>query len=114
MLLFVSKHHHVDHRIYKIGDREPVKIQGVALDDYFKDGPKVDFIKLDVQGAEGLVLKGAPKTLKNCKAMLIEFCPEGLLATEIGIFGFKDMIQKAGFQTKQISNDNIYCFKPNK
>ena len=35
----------------------------------------VDFIKIDVEGAEGLVVKGAEKTLKKAKALLIEVWP---------------------------------------
>ena len=36
----------------------------------------VDFIKIDVEGAEGLVVRGAEKTLKKAKALLIEIWPE--------------------------------------
>jgi FkbM family methyltransferase len=36
----------------------------------------VDFIKIDVEGAEGLVIKGSEKTLRKAKALLIEIWPE--------------------------------------
>jgi FkbM family methyltransferase len=36
----------------------------------------VDFVKIDVEGAEGLVVKGAEKTLRKAKAILIEIWPE--------------------------------------
>jgi FkbM family methyltransferase len=36
----------------------------------------VDFIKIDVEGAEGLVVKGAERTLRKAKAILIEIWPE--------------------------------------
>jgi FkbM family methyltransferase len=36
----------------------------------------VDFVKIDVEGAEGLVVKGAERTLRKSRAILIEIWPE--------------------------------------
>ncbi len=36
----------------------------------------VDFVKIDVEGAEGLVIKGAERTLRKARAILIEIWPE--------------------------------------
>jgi FkbM family methyltransferase len=36
----------------------------------------VDFVKIDVEGAEGLVMKGAERTLRKARAILIEIWPE--------------------------------------
>ncbi len=36
----------------------------------------VDFVKIDVEGAEGLVVKGAERTLRKARAILIEIWPE--------------------------------------
>jgi len=36
----------------------------------------VDIVKIDVEGAEGLVVKGAERTLRKAKAILIEIWPE--------------------------------------
>jgi len=38
----------------------------------------VDILKIDVEGAEGLVVRGAEKTLKEAKAVLIEIWPENM------------------------------------
>jgi len=38
----------------------------------------VDVLKIDVEGAEGLVVRGAEKTLKKAKAVLIEIWPENM------------------------------------
>jgi len=38
----------------------------------------VDVLKIDVEGAEGLVVRGAEKTLKEAKAVLIEIWPENM------------------------------------
>jgi FkbM family methyltransferase len=36
----------------------------------------VDFVKIDVEGAEGLVIKGAERTLRKSRTILIEIWPE--------------------------------------
>jgi len=38
----------------------------------------IDILKIDVEGAEGLVVRGAEKTLKKAKAVLIEIWPENM------------------------------------
>jgi hypothetical protein len=38
----------------------------------------VDFIEIDVEGAEGLVIKGSEKTLRKAKALLIEVWHENI------------------------------------
>jgi len=38
----------------------------------------VDIVKIDVEGAEGLVVRGAEKALKEAKAVLIEIWPENI------------------------------------
>lgn len=47
------------------------KIKSVNLDTYFKD-KVVDFIKIDVEGAELQVIQGGINTLKKCKMAIIE------------------------------------------
>jgi len=51
----------------------------VTLDELLDGAPRVDFIKLDVEGAELRVLRGALATLARCKPeLLIEVSPEAL------------------------------------
>ena len=44
--------------------------QGIQLDEHLKGGAKIDFIKLDIEGAELLALKGAVDILKRFKPVL--------------------------------------------
>jgi len=57
-----------------------VEVESQTLDDYAKNiSGKISFIKMDVQGAEGLVLRGGLELLKNHKpVILMEFWPYGL------------------------------------
>ncbi len=60
------------------GDRDCVESNGVALDDYFAQFPGgIDFIKIDIQGAEYLALQGMTKLLARSPnvRLIVEFCP---------------------------------------
>ena len=59
-----------------------LEIEAITLDYFLRDkgNPRVDWIKMDVQGAEGLVIDGAIETLKQPGIhLLMEFWPEGLM-----------------------------------
>lgn len=69
--------------VQKQGGAATVRV--VALDDYAAQnlaGRRIDFIKIDVQGAEAAVLAGASKILaRDMPDLLIEFWPHGIRAT---------------------------------
>ena len=69
-----------------------------TLDEYFEN-EKIDFIKIDVQGAEELVLKGGERTLKNNKLkMIMEFWPYGLKNMGADPLEFLEWLSKLGFR----------------
>jgi FkbM family methyltransferase len=80
--LYLSDNLNVDHRTYRPEgeSRETVRIDIIALDDYFKPGARVDLIKLDVQGYELHALRGANRVLFDNPAikLLVELWPYGL------------------------------------
>jgi FkbM family methyltransferase len=50
----------------------------------------VDFVKIDVEGAEGLVVKGAERTLRKSRAILIEIWPENIwIISYLQALGYK-------------------------
>ena len=58
-----------------------LEVETITLDEYLagEQEKRVDFIKIDVQGAEALVIEGAEKTIKTAKPkILLEFWPWGL------------------------------------
>ncbi len=69
-----------DHRTYDSGDgRKFVEIEAIRLDDYFDQGnARVDFIKMDIQGAEWEAIQGMSLLLQKNKGLRIitEFAPE--------------------------------------
>ncbi len=51
---------------------ESIVVEVAALDDCMESTPKIDLLKIDVQGFERFVLKGAAKTLAKTRAIMIE------------------------------------------
>lgn len=53
--------------------QESIQVETIKLDDFvFKQGnPKPDVIKVDIEGGEGLALKGMPRVLRDEKPLLI-------------------------------------------
>lgn len=80
--LYLCEENWGDHRIYDSGDgREWIEVEAVRLDDYFDGyrGP-VNFIKMDIQGAEAKALQGMAGLLERNRhlTMMTEFWPAGL------------------------------------
>lgn len=70
-----------DHRIFDAGPaRAKEAVRMVALDDFIPPGGRVDFIKMDIQGAEGFALKGMRRVLAENAGltMVVECWPHGL------------------------------------
>lgn len=124
--LFLSDKANVDHRMYDSGDRrQKIGVALVSLDEYFPAGTRIDFIKIDVQGHEYSVLKGAVRILKENPQVvcLLEFWPFGLakagirpadllqFITELGctynsIGGSSDVVEHPD---RQVGMENRFC-----
>lgn len=79
--LYLSDLANVDHRTYDSKEgRRRIDISVVRLDDYFPPGQRIDFIKIDVQGYELSVLRGAQRVFRENPGvrLLMEFWPHGL------------------------------------
>lgn len=59
-------------------------------------GKKVDFLKIDIEGAEYEVLKDCEGELKNVDCMFIEY--HSMPAKEQNLHAILDIVQKAGFK----------------
>jgi len=54
----------------RVGDKDG----DIHLDDFFRDREKPTFIKIDVEGAEGSVLRGMPELLNNTDPLTLLIC----------------------------------------
>jgi FkbM family methyltransferase len=106
--LYLSDTLNVDHRTYRTEDsaRRVVQIEVVALDDYFKPGQRVDFIKMDVQGYELHVLRGAGRVLADNPAakLLLELWPYGLKQAGTNWVELIDALQRKDMTVCEVTN----------
>ena len=101
--LYLAAENKGDHRIYQPSneDREYVEVEAIALDDDFADDLSgIDFVKVDTQGAEVLILRGMKQILGEARElrMAVEYWPWGLAD-----FGFTEdqlleIATEAGFR----------------
>jgi len=98
LTLYINDENRGDHRIYDSGDeRKTVEIEVTRLDDYVKS--PINFLKMDVQGAEIFVLEGAEQTLQKSKTLKIfsEFWPTAIKEALREPMDFFSILKNAGF-----------------
>ena len=105
--LYLSPQDTADHRIYNSNDgRQSIEVADIRLDDYFQDfGEKVDFVKMDIQGAEGKAIQGMSNllTMNDSIKMVMEFQPLGLKKSGIEPEEFLRLLEGCGFKLFDVS-----------
>ncbi len=97
-----------EHRIHDSPDacHKFIEIESIRLDDYFKnyDG-KINFIKMDIEGAEIKAIQGAPLLLQKNKNLKIitEFLPMGLIKFGIEPKEYINLLIDHGFKLYEIN-----------
>lgn len=104
--LYLSEDNKGDHRIYDFGDsRKSITVETVCLDEFLKNyKDKIDFIKMDIQSAEGVALRGMINTIRkneNIK-ILTEFWPMGLNNFYFDSKKFLGLLEDCGFNLYEI------------
>ena len=103
--LYLSDVHKGDHRVYQSGNgRAKIPIRVIALDDFFPSDQRIDLVKMDIQGAEGMALAGMKRVLKSNPhlVMLFEFSPRFLRIAGSSPEGVLRDLQEKGFTLEQI------------
>lgn len=73
--------------------------------------PKPDFLKLDVQGAEGLILAGLGEYLGSVKALRLETHLRNLYLNEQMFWDLHTWLNDAGFELRRILTDKSRRFR---
>jgi len=105
--LYLSEDNTGDHGIYDSHNgRQSIEIEAIQLDDYFKSYEgKIDFIKIDIQGAEALAIQGMSSLLRKNRAKIItEFEPPALKKSGIEPREYLDLLVKHGFKLYHIND----------
>ncbi len=105
--LYLSRDNSGDHRIYDSSDgRQSIEIESIRLDDYFKDyNGAINFIKMDIQGAEGGVVQGMSNLLGKQKNITIitEFWPIGLKRFGVEPDECLNLLLNSGFKLYELN-----------
>jgi len=109
--LYLCEYNSMDHRIYDSHDnRKFVEIDAIKLDDYFKNyHKKINFIKMDIQGSEGVAVQGMSYLLKKNKTVKIitEFWPTALKKAKTQPKDFLNSLSKQGFKFFDVNEQKM-------
>lgn len=86
---------------------ETIKVETVRFDDIADDfmlGSQNPFLKLDVQGHEYSVLKGAMQTLSRCRGVLVEVCIDSLYSSQSKLDDVLGLMAGSGFELWDIAS----------
>jgi len=96
--------------------KETINVQCETLDDVCRENriAHIDFIHMDVQGAEALVLQGASQMLKNITALWLEVSERQLYTGQMLRLGIEDIMRDAGFvlvfqSMREVEGDQFYA-----
>jgi len=108
--LFLAPGNSGDHRIYEPGEgRDFVEIEAISLDEFFQNrNDRIDFIKIDTQGAEMVVLKGMEEIIQKNRNLTIitEFWPMSLRKFGYSPEDFLNKLIEYGFEVFYIDEYN--------
>ena len=85
------------------------KVHCISLDNYFSNtNINIDAIKMDIEGAEGLAIKGMLNLIEKSPdlKMMIEFCPSMFSRFEIDTMGVIELLQSRQFKSWLIQPDS--------
>lgn len=86
------------HSLAKIPGGDLLEVEVQTLDSFFADFNEIDFVKVDVEGAEMAVLQGMGGIIeRNNLTIITEFLPHGLLGLGTQPKDFLELLQGYGF-----------------
>ncbi len=100
--LHLSRTNCGDNRIYEsdLDSRGTVTIETIGLDEFFATRPGgIDFLKMDIQGAEAKALAGMKALLRDRRVakILMEFWPHGLVRSGADPASVLERLRESGF-----------------
>lgn len=105
--LYLSEYSMGDHAIFNLYEGcKFIEIEAIRLDDYFKNYEgKIDFIKIDTEGAEEQAIQSMLNLLKKNKTVkiLTEFFPIGLKGSDIDPAEYLNTLLKLDFKLYHIN-----------
>ena len=106
--LYVAGENRGDHRIFPAREsRDVIEVEALPLDDYLQDSAFVSFIKIDTQGAEGVIVEGMLRTLRaqGDPTLVVEFWPYGLSRAQYPSTRLLEYFETLGFKIYVIDEE---------
>jgi hypothetical protein len=107
--LFVNEHEFADSLFQRDDSLSSIDIELISMDEFWQQvgRPDVEFIKMDVEGSEPDILKGAAQFLSCQKRLLLvtEFRPASLEAAGIEPAVFLDLLSSLNFRYAAIGQE---------
>jgi FkbM family methyltransferase len=110
MTLYRSERDGGDHRIFPAGDERPLAtVRALRVDDLVAEEGRVDFVVLDVRGAETSVLRGMSETLRRNPGitLLCTLRPALLRHSGTGAAAFFEPLAEDGLVPHRIGRDGV-------
>jgi FkbM family methyltransferase len=108
LMLYCSESNRGDHRLYASeSDRRAIEVDVVPLDEELADVPAVDFIKMDIQGAEAHALAGMVHLIERSESvdLLTEFWPWGIAKCGGDPGAFVERLLELGFDLEELDEE---------
>lgn len=112
--LYLSEKLNVDHRTYDCGqDRLSTDVDAVSIDDFFRNGERFDFIKIDLQGYDYYAVSGMRETIKRSPGCMIigEFYPSGLKKAGVEPRKYIELLEEIGLAVVFPGFDDIFAYE---
>lgn len=87
---------------------EIIEVDSIKLDNFFSKDTKIDFVKIDIQGAEGTAIKGMISLLKNNPEIKImqEWWPEAIKKYGMESDEHLKILESLGYKFYEIDGQN--------
>lgn len=108
--IYTSKNLNVDHRTYKPEEYDKeIEIDAVSIDDHLASNPKVDLIKMDIQGFEMQAIQGMQNILDKNKGikLISEFWPYGLKKAGSSVTDYFIFLSAKGFTCYLLKKNSL-------
>jgi len=85
-----------------------ITVDAITLDNFFSHGTRVDFIKIDAEGAEPYILQGAARLLRDNPnvQIMMEFAPSIIANAYNSVEKFYNELQGLGFSVWRVAHDS--------
>lgn len=105
---YVDSKHMGGSSLFRSGDeKKPIAVRATSLDDFFPAGTRIDFLKIDAEAAEALILQGAQRILRENLhiSIIMEFVPNNLTAAGSSPAELLQDLAALGFKLSRIEED---------